>query len=380
LFVSSNHLGNNMVVISDKKIGVSSNGTTIDYYNADVISAQDYYPFGQIMPGRKYQAPNSNKPRYGFNGKENDNEVKGEGNQQDYGMRIYDPRLARFLSVDPITADYAELTPYQFASNTPIQAIDLDGLEAAGVGCGCPMSQLQSSKAMELTGKTMIGVGKGFFKSLFSSIQSLATMSSPVLTPQKMQQTAAIAQAITHPKETFNSTKAGIKQWGRNLMSKDPDVAGQAFGSGLEFGFEMALPIKGMMGLKSSSMALYEGNKILSNAIKDGVQVVVAKSADDLKYLKSMGAQALYMGGEGTKGSILVAEGASRATILEEAIHHAQRLKYGDKYFYSNVAKLEVEAQNQLLKIGTKEGWKAAELSEITKAKSTWEKVLSGKK
>ncbi len=41
--------------------------------------------------------------RYGFNGKENDNEVKGEGNQQDYGFRIYDPRLGRFLSVDPLT-------------------------------------------------------------------------------------------------------------------------------------------------------------------------------------------------------------------------------------------------------------------------------------
>jgi RHS repeat-associated protein len=41
--------------------------------------------------------------RYGFNGKENDNEAKGEGNQQDYGMRIYDPRLGRFLSMDPLS-------------------------------------------------------------------------------------------------------------------------------------------------------------------------------------------------------------------------------------------------------------------------------------
>jgi RHS repeat-associated protein len=68
--------------------------------------------------------------RYGFNGKENDNEVKGSGNQQDYGMRIYDTRLGRFLSVDPLTKNYPELTPYQFASNTPIQAIDIDGAEA----------------------------------------------------------------------------------------------------------------------------------------------------------------------------------------------------------------------------------------------------------
>ena len=70
--------------------------------------------------------------RFGFNGKENDNEVKGTGNQQDYGMRIYDPRLGRFLSADPLIVQgqqYPELTPYQFASNTPIMYIDIDGLE-----------------------------------------------------------------------------------------------------------------------------------------------------------------------------------------------------------------------------------------------------------
>ncbi len=67
--------------------------------------------------------------RYGFNGKENDNEVKGNGNQQDYGMRIYDPRVGKFLSVDPLTNDYPMLTPYQYASNRPIDGIDLDGLE-----------------------------------------------------------------------------------------------------------------------------------------------------------------------------------------------------------------------------------------------------------
>jgi len=70
--------------------------------------------------------------RFGFNGKENDNEVKGTGNQQDYGMRIYDPRLGRFLSADPLIVqgqEYPELSPYQFASNRPIDGFDLDGLE-----------------------------------------------------------------------------------------------------------------------------------------------------------------------------------------------------------------------------------------------------------
>ncbi len=79
------------------------------------------------MPGRKFDA--GSLYRYGFNGKENDNEVKGEGNQQDYGLRIYNPRIGKFLSLDPLSQNYPMLTPYQFASNRPIDGIDLDGAE-----------------------------------------------------------------------------------------------------------------------------------------------------------------------------------------------------------------------------------------------------------
>ncbi|MBS1736098.1 MAG: hypothetical protein JSS98_05760 [Bacteroidetes bacterium] len=81
-------------------------------------------------PGREYSpSSGSGHYRYGFNGKENDNEVKGEGNQQDYGMRIYYPRLGRFLSVDPIVKSYPSLSPYQFASNRPIDGVDMNGQE-----------------------------------------------------------------------------------------------------------------------------------------------------------------------------------------------------------------------------------------------------------
>ena len=128
LYEKGNHLGNVLVTVSDKKIGHDAGNGTFDYYNADIITANDYAPFGALLPGRKYSQPNT-KYRYGFNGKENDNDIKGEGNQQDYGMRIYDPRLGRFLSEDPITKEYPELTPYQFASNSPISGIDMDGLE-----------------------------------------------------------------------------------------------------------------------------------------------------------------------------------------------------------------------------------------------------------
>jgi len=63
--------------------------------------------------------------RFHFNGKETDNETQ----TQDYGFRIYNYRLSRFLSVDPLTRNYAFYTPYQFAGNKPIVAVDLDGRE-----------------------------------------------------------------------------------------------------------------------------------------------------------------------------------------------------------------------------------------------------------
>ncbi len=94
-----------------------------------MASQTDYYPFGMEMPGRRWRATGEDATRFGFNGKENDNEVKGEGNQQDYGFRIYDPRIARFLSVDPLSQYYPSWSPYPFAMNRVIDNVDLDGAE-----------------------------------------------------------------------------------------------------------------------------------------------------------------------------------------------------------------------------------------------------------
>ena len=127
IYELSNHLGNVLVTISDKKLGIDeTSDEEIDRYESEIVSANDYYPFGMLMPGRTY---NAGHYAYGFNGKRMDNDVKGTGNSYDYGARIYDPRVVRFLSVDPLTKTYPWYTPYQFAGNTPIWAIDVDGME-----------------------------------------------------------------------------------------------------------------------------------------------------------------------------------------------------------------------------------------------------------
>lgn len=71
----------------------------------------------------------ANRYRFGFNGKEKDDETYLAGNEYDYGFRIYNPRLARFLSIDPLFRGFSYYTPYQFAGNQPVWATDLDGLE-----------------------------------------------------------------------------------------------------------------------------------------------------------------------------------------------------------------------------------------------------------
>jgi RHS repeat-associated protein len=86
-----------------------------------------YTTFGSVNQNRSFA---NTAYRYGFNGKENDRETVGTGQgTQDYGARIYNPSLGKFLSIDPLIKKYPELTPYQFASCTPIQGNDFDGKE-----------------------------------------------------------------------------------------------------------------------------------------------------------------------------------------------------------------------------------------------------------
>jgi hypothetical protein len=74
-FEVTNHLGNVIAVISDKLVGIDQdNNSSIDYYDSEILSAVDYYPFGMLMPGRNWNVGNY---RYGFNGKEHLSEAKG---------------------------------------------------------------------------------------------------------------------------------------------------------------------------------------------------------------------------------------------------------------------------------------------------------------
>jgi RHS repeat-associated protein len=123
----SNHLGNVLSVISDVKLAMTlteNNSTIIVGYKAVVISATDYSPFGVGLYERSWSAP---EYRYGFNGKEKDDEFSGEGNSYDFGARILDVRLGRWMSVDPYYNMTPALSAYNFSLNSVLMFCDTNG-------------------------------------------------------------------------------------------------------------------------------------------------------------------------------------------------------------------------------------------------------------
>jgi RHS repeat-associated protein len=71
------------------------------------------------------------KYRYGFQGQEQDNEIKGQGNSVNYKYRMHDARIGRFFATDPLASKYPYYSPYQFSGNRVIDRVELEGLEPA---------------------------------------------------------------------------------------------------------------------------------------------------------------------------------------------------------------------------------------------------------
>ena len=91
-------------------------------FEGDILSTGDFTSFGFCMNGRNHSTPSYH---YGFNGMEK-NEEWNEGSY-DFGARMYDGRSGRWLAMDSKGAEYPNLSPYNFAANTPICAVDPNG-------------------------------------------------------------------------------------------------------------------------------------------------------------------------------------------------------------------------------------------------------------
>jgi RHS repeat-associated protein len=91
----------------------------------NVTEINAYYPYGMIIPGLSLMAAPGKWNGYKYNGKELQKEM-GQ-NRLDYGRRMYDPTIGRFITVDPWAERYYSVSPYIYSFNNPLRFIDPDG-------------------------------------------------------------------------------------------------------------------------------------------------------------------------------------------------------------------------------------------------------------
>jgi len=119
----------------------------------NVSSSSDYNSFGMITEGRAWNV--GSEYRYGFDGMENDDKIAGNDNALDFGARIYDSRLGRWFSTDPMEKKYASLSPYLGMGNNPIFLIDKEGMDIyvyyVGQDKTVTVAQITSNLKIEIT-------------------------------------------------------------------------------------------------------------------------------------------------------------------------------------------------------------------------------------
>jgi RHS repeat-associated protein len=119
----TDHLGNIRLSYTD----ANSNGAIVA---SEIIEENNYYPFGLKHKGyNSVTNPALGNPyqKIGFEGQEMQEDLGL--NWSSFKWRNYDPALGRFFNIDPLAEKYSFMTPYQFASNQPVHAPELEGME-----------------------------------------------------------------------------------------------------------------------------------------------------------------------------------------------------------------------------------------------------------
>jgi len=174
----SNHLGNVLEVISDRKLSVNNGSGGVDFYTADVVSYSDYSPFGMVMPGRNGSAGDY---RYGFQGQEKDDEIKGEGNSINYKYRMHDPRIGRFFAVDPLASSFPYNSPYAFSENVVISHVELEGLEKVRHEADANHEFYSWNPVYLISFLAARTAGHNFYESYLAATQPINSLSAAIL-------------------------------------------------------------------------------------------------------------------------------------------------------------------------------------------------------
>lgn len=194
-----------------------------------VVQQDDYYPFG--MSFNSYQRENGTVNQYLYNGKEKQDEL--DLGWMDYGARMYDNTIARWLTIDPKSYKYESYSPFNYVLNNPLSFIDPTGMEVESILGGYKYTGRDAKAAFSFIQSTFTGKKNAYValiadKKLREKTNKTATGNGhgnwAVFAAKDLAEAANLTSVL--PDKSLNNmvieTHGGAPKSGNNFLLLDP--------------------------------------------------------------------------------------------------------------------------------------------------------------